>query len=116
METLPGAPTGMARPHDAQIVYTSVWGAIVLAFAVCAVVLVVQRREPLLCVLLIGGAIAYLNEPIDDLLGLVWHPRPGQWVALRTFGPAPVWGVFVYMALFGGIAYLMAKAFGRGVT
>jgi hypothetical protein len=65
---------------------------------------------------LTGGAVAYFNEPIDDLLGLVWHPRPGQWVAIDTFGPAPVWGVFVYMALFGGIPYLMLQAFKRGAT
>jgi hypothetical protein len=106
----------MVMPHGAQTVYTSVWGAIVLGFAVYAVVLLARKRDPLLAVLLVGGAIAYFNEPIDDLLGLVWHPRPGQWVALRTFGPAPVWGVFVYMALFGGIAYLMMRAFERGVS
>jgi hypothetical protein len=116
METLPGAPTGLRMPHDAQIVYTSVWGAIVLAFVVYAFARIGRRRDPLLCVLLIGGAIAYFNEPIDDLLGLVWHPRPGQWVAIRTFGPAPVWGVLVYMALFGGIAYLMLRAFERGIS
>jgi hypothetical protein len=46
----------------------------------------------------------------------VWHPRPGQWVAFDTFEPVPVWGVFVYMALFGGIPYLMFQAFQRGVT
>ena len=28
-------------------------------------------------VLLVGGALAYLNEPIDDILGLVHHPRTG---------------------------------------
>lgn len=111
-----GAPTHLVMPHTAQIVYTSVWGAIALAFAIYGMVRLIRRRDPLLLVLLVGGAIAYFNEPIDDVLGLVWHPRPGQWVALRTFGPAPVWGVFVYIALFGGIAYLMFRAFERGVT
>jgi hypothetical protein len=116
MEKLPGAPTGMVMPHDAQIVYTAIWGAIVLAFAVYGLVRIARHRDPLLLVLLLGGAVAYFNEPIDDLVGLVWHPRPGQWVLLRTFGPVPVWGVFVYMALFGGIAYLMVRAFERGVS
>jgi len=111
-----GAPTYMVMPHTAQIVYTAIWAAIMLAFAVYGAILLLRRRDPLLLVLLLGGAIAYFNEPIDDLLGLCWHPRPGQWVAIRTFGPAPLWGVFVYMALFGGIAYLMASAFERGVT
>ena len=116
MNTSLGAPTGMVMPHTAQIAYTSVWAAIVVVFAVYGLTLIVRRREPMLLVLLIGGAIAYFNEPIDDLLGLCWHPRPGQWVAIRSFGPAPLWGVFVYMALFGGIVYLMAGAFERGVT
>jgi hypothetical protein len=106
----------MVMPHTAQIMYTAIWATVVGAFAVYAVVRVARHRDPLLAVLLLGGAIAYFNEPIDDVLGLCWHPRPGQWVLLNTLGPVPVWGVFVYMALFGGIAYLMAQAFDRGVS
>jgi hypothetical protein len=116
MEQLPIPPAHLVMPHTAQIVYTSIWAAVVAAFVVYAVVEIVRRRDPLLVVLLVGGAIAYFNEPIDDLLGLVWHPRPGQWVLLDTFGPVPLWGVFVYIALFGGIPYLMYRAFQRGVT
>lgn len=103
-------------PHTAQIVYTTIWVLVVAAFAAYALVEIARRRGPLLAVLLVGGGIAYFNEPIDDLLGLVWHPRPGMWVALNTFSPVPLWGVFVYIALFGGIPYLMWRAFQRGVT
>jgi hypothetical protein len=110
------APTQLVMPHTAQIVYTSIWATVVLGFVVYAVIELVRRRGPLLLILLAGGAIAYFNEPIDDLLGLVWHPRPGQWVLFDTFGPVPLWGVFVYIALFGGIPYLMYGAFQKGVT
>jgi hypothetical protein len=116
MEILPGAPAHLVMPHIPQIFYTSMWAAIALCFLIYAAVQLWRRRDPLALVLLAGGMIAYFNEPIDDLLGLVWHPRPGQWVAVNTFGPAPVWGVFVYIALFGGIPYLMLLAFRRGVT
>ncbi|TAM68138.1 hypothetical protein [Mycobacterium sp.] len=112
----PTAPDYLVMPHTAQIVYTGIWAAVVLAFVVYAVVELVLRRSPLLLVLMAGGGVAYFNEPIDDLLGLVWHPRPGQWVMFDTFGPVPVWGLFVYIALFGGIPYLMLRAFERGVT
>lgn len=116
MNHLPATPDYLVMPHTAQVVYTGIWAAVVLAFVVYAMVELVRRRNPLLVVLLAGGGIAYFNEPIDDLLGLVWHPRPGQWVLFDTFGPVPVWGLFVYIALFGGIPYLMLRAFERGVT
>jgi hypothetical protein len=116
MHGRPTPPDHLVMPHTGQIVYTSIWAAVVLLFAGYAAIQLVRRRDPLLAVLLVGGAVAYFNEPIDDLLGLVWHPRPGQWVAFDTFGPVPVWGVFVYMALFGGIPYLMLQAFRRGAT
>lgn len=115
-ENLPAAPTDLVMPHGAQIFFTTVWAAIAGAFAVYAIYLLVRRREPLLTVLLIGGGIAYFNEPIDDLLGLVWHPRQGMWILFDTFCPVPVWGLFVYIALFGGIPYLMYRAFQRGAS
>jgi hypothetical protein len=116
MEQRLGAPVQLVMPHDGQIIYTAIWGVVVLALAVYAGVELARRRSPLLFVMLLAGAVSYFNEPIDDTLGLVWHPRPGMWQALNTFSPVPVWGVFVYMALFGGIPYLMFRAFQRGVT
>lgn len=113
---LPGAPTGLAMPHTGQIIFTTIWATIAGAFAVYALYLLVRRRDPLLAVLLVGGGVAYFNEPIDDLLGLVWHPRPGMWTLFDTFCPVPVWGLFVYIALFGGIPYLMLRAFRRGAS
>ena len=116
MDHFPTPPSYLEMPHTAQIVYTIIWAVVVAGFIGYAVVEIARRRGPLLAVLLIGGAVAYFNEPIDDVLGLVWHPRPNMWVALDTFSPVPLWGVFVYMALFGGIPYLMYRAFQRGVT
>ena len=48
-----------------------------------------RTRSPLGIILFLGGAIAYLNEPVDDILGLVNHPRPGQNIVLDTMGPVP---------------------------
>lgn len=113
---MPGAPEYLVMPPTAQLVFTCVWAAVTLGFVIYALYELATRRTVLPLVLLVGGAVAYFNEPIDDLLGLVWHPRPGQWVAFDTFSPVPVWGVFVYVALFGGIPYLIYRALERGVT
>jgi hypothetical protein len=115
-DQIPAPPIQMVMPATGQVVFTAIWAAVVLGFAGYAARELLVRRTPLPLVLLAAGAVCYFNEPIDDVLGLVWHPRPGQWVALDTLSPVPVWGVFVYMALFGGIPYLMFQAFQRGVT
>jgi hypothetical protein len=115
-EPMPAPPDQMVMPQTGQVVFTCLWAVVVLGFVAYATYELVKRRTPLAFVLLAGGAICYFNEPIDDVLGLVWHPRPGQWVAFDTFSPVPVWGVFVYMALFGGIPYLIYRALQHGVT
>jgi hypothetical protein len=67
-------------------------------------------RSPLAIVMLLGGAIALFNEPVDDILGLVWHPRPHQDTVLDTFGPVPMWGLPTYIIFFGGLPYAFLRA------
>jgi hypothetical protein len=62
-------------PHPPQLIATAAMAVLVVAFASYAVVEVVRRRSCTLTLLLVDGAISYLNEPIDDVLGLVWHPE-----------------------------------------
>jgi hypothetical protein len=69
--------------------------------------------SPLGLVLMLGGAIAYFNESVDDVLGLVHHPRPGQNVVLDTIGPVPMWGLPTYIIFFGAIPYLLLRAIQR---
>jgi hypothetical protein len=66
-----------------------------------------KTGSPLACALLIGGAIALFNEPLDDILGLVHHPREGQHIVFETMGPIPHWGLPTYIIFFGGIAYVL---------
>lgn len=73
-------------------------------------------RGPLALLLVGGGAVSYLNEPILDVLGLCWHPRSGQDVAITTFGPAPLWGLGVYTVFFGAGTYLLYRLLGLGTT
>jgi hypothetical protein len=69
----------------------------------------VRRRSPLGLVMLLGGAIALFNEPVDDILGLVWHPRPGQNTVLDTMGPVPMWGLPTYIIFFGAVPWLLCR-------
>lgn len=111
---LPAHPDGLTFPETPQIVATVAMGVLVLAFVCYAVHQIVRRRSYLLALLLVGGGISYLNEPIDDVLGCLYHPEQGQWTVLDTFAAVPLWGLGIYIVFFGGMPYLILKALERG--
>jgi hypothetical protein len=113
---VPAPPASMVMPQVPQLVFTLIWGGITLGLAGYAGYEILRHRRPLLAVLLAGGALCYFAEPMVDVLGLLWHPTIGQWVAINTFRAAPLWGLFVYMICFGGLPYLMWLDFRRRVT
>jgi hypothetical protein len=113
---LPATPDGTQMPHAAQLVATVAMAVLVVGFIVYAAREMARSRSVTLALLLIGGAISYFNEPIDDVLGLVWHPVVGQWTALDTFARVPLWGLGIYIVFFGGMPYLILQSLRRGVT
>lgn len=113
---LPLPPSGLVFPQDAQLYATVGMWIVVGGFLIYGVIQTARMRSPLPLLLLLGGAISYLNEPIVDVLGLCWHPRPGQWVALQTFGPVPLWGLGIYIIFFGGMTQLLLSQAQRGIS
>ena len=113
---LPVTPDGTQMPQPAQLVATVAMAVLVAGFAAYAVREIARSRSVTLALLLIGGAVSYFNEPIDDVLGLVWHPVVGQWTALDTFARVPLWGLGIYIVFFGGMPYLILQSLRRGVT
>lgn len=109
----PAGPRSLVFPHTAHIWADAVIWAV--AAALFALALLDWRRtgSPLGLVLLIGGAIAYFNEPVDDILGLVWHARIHQDTVLNTIGPVPMWGLPTYIVFFGGIPWLLLRELRR---
>ena len=105
----PAAPD-MVFPTAAQNWAEAVIWAVAIGFVLYALLELRRTRSPLALALLAGGAIALLNEPIDDILGLVHHPRPNQHVVLDTIGPVPMWGLPTYIIFFGGLSYVFLKA------
>lgn len=112
----PSPPSHTTFPETAQNIANVVMAMLVAAFVVYALVELVRGRGPLCLILLGGGAVAYLNEPMLDVLGPLWHPRPNQDVAIETFGPAPLWGLGIYIVFFGGGTYVMCRLFQHGLT
>jgi hypothetical protein len=112
----PRPPLHAVVPATAQAVADLCWGALALIAIVYAIVEWRRTRSLLPMILILGGAIAYLNEPIVDVLGLCWHPRIHQQHVLSTFGPLPLWGLFAYIVFFGAGPYIVLKLLRRGIT
>jgi hypothetical protein len=100
-------PPDMVFPRIPQIAAEIALWVVVAGFVIYAVREWRRTGSPLGLTLLAGGGIALLNEPLDDILGLVHHPRPGQHVLFETMGPIPHWGLPTYIIFFGGIAYVL---------
>lgn len=113
---LPLPPQGLVFPETANAVAMVIVTTLTAAFIAYALWDWKKTRTPLLLLMVVGGAISYCNEPIMDILGLVWHPRDGMPVAFTTYGPVPIWGLFVYTILFGGMPAVLLRAAQRGIS
>jgi hypothetical protein len=113
---LPLPDPGMVFPDTPQYYITLIMWICVVPFVAYCLYQAYKTKSPLAVLLLIGGVICYLNEPIVDVLALVWHPRPNQWVAVETFGPVPLWGLGIYIIFFGAMPYILLIAAKRGIS
>ena len=110
----PSAPTKLVFPHTAHLAANAYIWAVAGVLAVLAVRELIKRRSALGLVLMAGGGLAYFNEPVDDILGLVWHPRIHQDTVLNTIGPIPMWGLPTYIIFFGAIPWVLLRELQRG--
>lgn len=108
----PAGPVDMVFPATHVYVDAVLW-AIVAVLTCMALYELYRRRSPLGLIMLVGGGIALFNEPVDDILGLVWHPRPGANIVIDTIGPVPMWGLPTYIIFFGGIPWLLLRELER---
>src|ERR1700741_838525 len=109
-------PWGMTTPATARTIITVVLTVVVAAFVVAALIDWRRSGSPAFLLMLVGGYVCSFNEATVDVLGHCFFPVDGV-IAYTAFGrPVPVWGVLAYAIFFGGLSYLMAFAFKRGVT
>jgi hypothetical protein len=116
LAAVPQPPSHMVMPATAQAVFTLfIFAPLGVAIGI-AIRNLVRGDGPLLLFCLIGGAVAAVFEPIVDVLGLVYFPRNGSWVAFETMGrPVPLLIAFVYPWYVGGQGYLAYRLFQRGI-
>jgi hypothetical protein len=73
-----------------------------------------RSGRPTGLLVLAGGLICAVNEPLIDSLGHVWYPTDGEnaYTLLQRY--VPWWVVFAYVAFFGGLAWLLSELIRSG--
>lgn len=113
---IPVPPVDMIMPGTANDVIA------IINYAVLAIVAFLMLRDgrrtrsllPLFC--LLGGMVAFLMEPIYDIVGSVWYPQYGQTPLFRAFNYSiPVWMQPAYAWYIAGQGYWMYKKFQAGL-
>ncbi|HEX9833488.1 MAG TPA: hypothetical protein VGA66_10470 [Mycobacterium sp.] len=109
-------PWEMTTPATAQVAITTILGIVVVVFAAAAVREWYISGRPIFALTLVGGLICSFNEAAVDVLGHCYFPLDG-WIGYTVFGRGvPAWVILAYVVFFGGLSYLMAKAFRAGAT
>lgn len=109
-------PWEMTTPATAQAVITTILAIVVVGFILAAVREWRRTGRPFFLLMLVGGLVCSLNEALVDVLGHCHFPKDG-WIGYTAFDRAvPVWVILAYIVFFGGLSYLMAKAFQSGAT
>lgn len=114
---MPAPPADMVMPRAAQLAFT-VLLAIPLAVAILLAIRSWRRdRSPLPFLLLGGGLMAMLVEPIIDHLTLIWYPVEGQWTVFEALDiRIPLFVAMVYPWFVGGQAWLVWTLLSRRPT
>jgi hypothetical protein len=105
-------------PDTALVVYTALMALITAGFFVYWLRTPAERRiGPALPLLLVGGAISGLMEAWLDNVVLVGYPPDQNLPVLESFGRSvPIFVPIGYAWFCGGLLYLVARAYQRGVT
>jgi hypothetical protein len=98
----------ITMPETAQVVATTSIAAVGVIALLAAAYYGMRHHTARYLVVLAGGVIASLNEPIADLLGGCLHPQQGGWTVFSTFDrPIPLWAVIAYGLFFGAVPLIV---------
>lgn len=76
-----------------------------------------KNKSVLPIVIYLGGGIAYIAEPLVDVLGLVWFPPNGINAIFESMGrKVPVFGFLAYAWFLGGLSYVVYDRLKKGMT
>lgn len=109
-------PTNMATPHTPHVVILSVLSVVVVAMLVYAYREYRVTGRLTMLLMLVGGLVCSLNEPLADVAGDCWFPTDG-FMAQTLFGRSiPVWVVLAYVIFFGALEYILMRELRKGRT
>ncbi len=87
----------LIMPHGWDMGFLIFAGSVMSLFVLYGLWLLAAKREPLLLMVLIGGMLGEMLEPICNVLGMAYHPEHGQMVGFVTLGRhIPLWLVLCY--------------------
>ncbi|MGI8662545.1 MAG: hypothetical protein ACR2LQ_04945 [Acidimicrobiales bacterium] len=100
-------PPDATMPGGWQAIYTAGILLALLAFGGNALRVWHRTKDPIPLFCILGGAVCTLLEPMVDILGLCWYPRPGQTQLFELMGrPIPMFVLPGYMFFMGGLTVL----------
>ncbi|KAA0233897.1 MAG: hypothetical protein JJLCMIEE_01114 [Acidimicrobiales bacterium] len=102
-------------PEAAFVVYTVLMALVSIGFLAWWALSAQRRQEPVLPLLLLGGAVAGLVEPFLDNVVLFWWPPEQQTELFEAFGRTiPLFVPIGYAWFCGGLLYFAARLYDRG--
>lgn len=115
--SVPSPPVDMVVPSGVQWFFTLALAAVCAALVAWSLLSWRRTGSPLELVLLAGGALATLNEPLHNIHNGLFHPAIGQWTVFTAYDrPIPLWAIFGYTLYFGFGAIGLSRSLRSGVT
>jgi hypothetical protein len=115
MLTIPPALHQMQTPHTA---YTIIFVLVSVSLAVLLAGSAWQWRrsgQATMTLLILGGAVCCLNEPLVDVLGNCFFPLHGAAMGQTLLGrTVPLWVDVTYAIFFGAFPYFLSRLLLRG--
>lgn len=114
---LPFPPVNAVAPTIISDRATELWGLLASIGVLYALKNWRDTGRPFLLLIILGGGMTTLVEPLVDLLGACWHPIYGQATVFELLGrPIPPWIISAYFAFFGTLGVLLYSLLRKGIS
>jgi len=118
MEAIPSPPSDMMVMDPAlQQQFLIMQFPPVALLGAYAIWVAIKHKSILPILIYLGGGLAYLAEPLVNVLGLVWFPQQGLQAVWGTIGRnVPLFGFLAYLWFLGGMTVVMYDRMRAGMT
>lgn len=118
MGPIPSPPPEMAVMNPAlQQQFLSMQYPPVVLLGAYAIWIAIRHKSIVPVFIYLGGGLAYLAEPLVNVLGLVWFPQEGLQAVWGTLGrKVPLFGFLAYLWFLGGMTVILYDRLRSGLT